>query len=255
MMLRLWKEFRALALFFVLLAAAAAITGVAIHLAVQEYKSASAAFAMAPPLSDSESALRSIANRCGDSISKSMSLLWLFQLILLHMAAVLAWGREFHQGAIQRLLAQPLSRNRIWAEKNIVLVALAFIAITLTFALCIYGIRQGSQAMAAAYSSMSSGSLAWAIRHLANKWLFLSISISLSAIACGPFFSLLLRQAHTAFWASLLAPVAFIVLAPYLNLPAVESVYLGHSTGLPLVLLWFLAFHAAGWFTFRRLEV
>ena len=188
--------------------------------------------------------------------------IFIFGYLGLHLIAVSLWGKEFRDGAMGRLLAQPISRTRLWMEKMLVyaLTGAAFIV------------------------------LCWIVRAQMFSWInrrdqlrvqeinnVLGIATILLAGAGGPFATFYIRQTHTAFWAALVFPIAALLIATSF-LILIDRVWLSHHGPAILDLImkapewaggmlsyywnvilpvdaWCLIIYPLSWLKFRRLEV
>jgi len=118
---------------------------------------------------------------------------------MLLMMSVSAFGGELNPGTFSNLLAQPISRARIWRIKTAIL-AVAFAIILVTSLLCGF-IRATMQNLPL---NTDDPKIFWES--------MVPIILGLSAIYSGGMWTvLLLRQVAAAFWFTLLAPVALFV--------------------------------------------
>jgi len=185
----------------------------------------------------------------------------LIHYLVFLLVAVSLFGAEFKHQTMARLLAQPVSRRRIWSEKS-----LAYLLIVSVVFVCewfIYGktlFRTGR--LYQAWDPMIS-------------WILCFLSVAALALASGTLTSLFLRQTHTAFWAALVLPVlVFLVLtagdALILNLVFGFSLsdwilnwfyFRSGLTSIDLCLfdmgavLWFALVYPLAWLKFKKLEV
>ena len=121
-------------------------------------------------------------------------ILWLASFSLgMVLLAVAAFGKEFSHGTILALLAQPISRSRLWLEKAGVL-ALAMLAVLLAFNVVVY-YSLGADHPVCAYLA----------HHPAAR---VGLLVSVAAWSGGLCSTLLLRQMISAFWMALLLPIS-----------------------------------------------
>jgi len=183
------------------------------------------------------------------------------------MIAAPLFGSEFKHHTMARLLAQPISRCRVWWEKT-----LAFFMIAAMVLVC-QGIAWGwiPWKLANMYPHYP-----WLLLDHLSKllvWILLGFCVSAIAMATGFFTSLLLRQSHTAFWAALiLLPVALLVwqfldrilLFSILHFSLTDWIMthspslFGSADGVFLLafgVLWFCVIYPLGWLKFKNLEV
>lgn len=126
-----------------------------------------------------------------------------------------AFGTEFTLGTMERLLSQPVGRERIWREKMLVLGLLvfsSFIVMCIAFLLLQYKIF--SEPLPPPWMRIDPDFASF-FRSNLDKWFALAVVFGLaylSAVCGGPLMSLYLRQSHTAFWASIIIPVIIVLL-------------------------------------------
>ena len=198
-------------------------------------------------------------------------------LALLHylvflLIAVSLFGAEFKHQTMARLLAQPVSRRRIWFEKSLAylfIVSVVLVCEWLIYRKLFRGIEPMYQ-MAVSEQDVPIGP--W---YPGTSWILCFFSVAALALASGTLTSLFLRQTHTAFWAALVLPVlAFLLLAAgdtlILNLVFGFSVsdwilnwfyFRSDLTFIDLCLfdmgavLWFAFVYPLAWLKFKNLEV
>jgi len=185
----------------------------------------------------------------------------LIHYLVFLLIAVSLFGTEFKHQTMARLLAQPVSRRRIWSEKS-----LAYLLIVSVVFVCEWFIN---------------GKTLFRTGHICGdwcpmiSWVLCLLSVAALALASGTLTSLFLRQTHTAFWAALVLPVlVFLVLtagdALILNLVVGFSVsdwilnwfyFRSGFTSIDLFLfdvgavLWFAFVYPLAWLKFKKLEV
>lgn len=161
---------------------------------------------------------------------------------LFHATAVVPFGREFTTGTMPRLLASPVSRTRIWLEKVgallIVLLSPVLVAWLLYQPACAHNQHLGCR---------DYGTL-------------LAVAPAM-AVCSGVLFSVLLKQAFTAFWLALLAPIVLVMAFPLLDFTVLKWLFgfsiieLLHNDLRPVIVIWCLITLPLGWRCFQRLEV
>lgn len=194
----------------------------------------------------------------------------LVQTFVLYLASAVSFGTEFGHGAMGRLLAQPISRARIWVEKMTPLAVLAGVA--LVFVDLLYREFWARGGVYVRYG--------WGIPPYNNdilpdygvRFVFLA---GLLATSTAPWMALYLRQTHTIFWAAIVLPILVYSLAnvgvevavhlwlpPYASTSPVLRWLVGciyeKGSGFPItrfVAVWAPVAYVAGWRKFRRLEV
>jgi len=145
------------------------------------------------------------------------------------IAAALLFGQEYDYGTIGSLLAQPVSRKRIWNEKMLFLLGYLFIL----FLLVQIGVYQIQR-----YLGQTRETLFFANRVVTNS----TVLILFLAWASGPLFALLLKETHTAFWATLMVvPTLSLILSFYIGLADFSGVKIRHESGERFSGLVFLA--------------
>lgn len=254
---RIWKEFHALWPYGPLLLAAGAVLAVYVR--------------FYPPVPLPEWGSTNPADRANyETLSVSvphyyaciaLGLLVLDYLGLLLMA-VLLFGLEFRHGAIDRLLAQPITRSRIWAEKMMVMGLICFA--TVIVGIMVYWQMDAWVERMGAISGYQ-GTLKWFTEDLVERWVIASILIGLVATASGSLVSLWIRQTHTAFWGALIFPFVVFTLIGLLDLIAVKPFFhfsiwsfcasQGFEPSLVFAIAWSLVALPLGWLKFKRLEV
>lgn len=173
--------------------------------------------------------------------------------VLFSLMAAAAFGREFSYGTMARLLAQPVSRSRIWAEKTVLLAA-AFASVLLLFGAVMFA----SWGRLCAVHNWTVEDQ-WRI----GEFLALAPLFSAAMVLCNASLAAgFVRQTFTAFWITLLAPIALVV-----GLVAIDEMFLHplfgftihlsifHNQLTPLVALWCAAAYPLAWNRFRRMEV
>lgn len=183
------------------------------------------------------------------------------------LIAVTLFGAEFRHQTMARLLAQPVSRSRIWWEKTLSFFLIIFMVLV---SQCIAFSVLWRIATAFGFHAEFSRFRATASLYLLVGGWFCAV-----ALASGVLMSLWLRQTHTAFWAALvLPPAAFLVcysvdlflLAPLLHVsplgwivsktPALFGKYSEDTTVFFMVIaLWSCVAYPLAWLKFKKLEV
>ncbi len=185
------------------------------------------------------------------------------QLLIFHLAAVNLFSHEFTYMTMGRLLAQPVSQNRLWWEKAAVLLIMSLIVISANM-LVILAFDMRADRLAPLDGISQS-------RYIVQLVLpFAGCSAAL-ALASGPLMALLIRQTRTAFLASLVLPVLILTIFSYFDYTVIQAIfgkafsdwanaYFYRSLGeFNLMILftipWFLVVFPLGWLKFKRLEV
>lgn len=279
---RLWKEIRGLGPWFVLMMAC----GVAAFLVVELIGPVDASH----DLPGNNAARMTYAQVMGVyqeyafNCEVILGLLAGAQIVLLYLAASSAVGLEFSLGSIQRMLAQPISRNRIWLEKTLVLGVLLIIALLID-SLIVRSMMEAVGVFQEWMDRVENAPIQYAIvQNFSTKRQVplpgLVSFYGLMAMATAPTISLWLRKTHTVFWASIVLPAgAFLICLGCLALidatrgsgagtSMVEIIMskpswadqnpMVRAVGWPLGLLggmWIVILYAVGWLKFRRLEV
>ena len=281
---RLWKEFRVLAVPWVL---ALAVVPLATWMTAKAQPSA---------------------------MAKAWAIACAIQYVLFQMMGVQLFAAEFHYGTMPRLLGQPMRRTLIWREKLLVLLVLLMIAAALS-------VRMGGSVYRAtaryathnvpvpsavsavwrpqplwqSVSSMLAGrtldGVPWAPLNSAlemtrvdkavddaidmlNLGVVVCVCGFFGAVCCGPCMALALRQGHTAFWAALVAPVVYLLLVSllfglawplvaglmqpvmkFVLSPLPKDIVDRHGGEIFALLPWFIVMYALGRRRFLRLEV
>jgi hypothetical protein len=196
----------------------------------------------------------------------------LIHYLVFLLIAVSLFGAEFKRQTMARLLAQPVSRRRIWFEKS--LAYLLTISAVLVCEWRIYGklFRAIEPLYQLAVSEQDAPFGPW---YPVTSWVLCFLAVAALALASGTLTSLFLRQTHTAFWAALVLPVlVFLVLmagdALILNLVFgfavsgwVQNWFYFRSNLLSVDLclfdmaaaLWFVIVYPLAWLKFKKLEV
>jgi ABC-type transport system involved in multi-copper enzyme maturation permease subunit len=255
---RLRKEIRALLPFFAL---APLLGGFALI----------AAYAFAPTSEYMHLFLRSLR----DFYQVVLILLAVCSLVLVCFSSAELFGQEFKNGSIQRLLAQPLSRNRIWLEK--LLAPLLLLCLSCLILSLVYFFLRAGLDRRASLLPVESG-----IIHILNeakyrmglfhlRSLFYLFTLGLVEVGTASWLSLTLKQTHTTFWGALVLPVLFAMVV--IPLSAFIDNYLSRHFGVslrflvstgwdgvdpdlwPLPIAWILIVFPLGWLKFRKLEV
>lgn len=194
------------------------------------------------------------------------------QVLLMLTAASSLFGDEFSNGSIQRLLAQPVSRTRIWIEKTCALALFVITVLLLDFLLCQTMLLNIARIDHAYQLIRNGGSLVGRFHHMKMDPALWSIFLfGMMALATAPTLSLWLRQTHTTFWASIVLPLGVTMIVAYLvewldykpNITLFVPQWVKHldifnngNLELTLVVaLWFAILYPLGWFKFKRLEV
>ena len=135
------------------------------------------------------------------------------------------FGQELNWGTYSILLAQPVSRARIWRIKTLLLalaLLLVFVAFSLSALLRITSVMDISQVggRAVPYSAAVVGNLATMIAGNRREALLDSLMVgglgALAGFAGGLWTTLLFRQVSPAFWLTLLVPMGLGLLASQL---------------------------------------
>jgi hypothetical protein len=169
------------------------------------------------------------------------------------LMSVVPFGREFGYATSQSLLCQPIPRWRIWIEKIVVLAVL--LAIVVVAARLVGHWHWQRLARARSWQQQDRDRL-W--DNMVGPQAFLA----LACLCIGPVFSCLTRQTFTAFWLTLVAPVASMMLMVALDFGILEPLFgftisqtLFHNKLTPLILIWCVVCAPMGWWKFTRLEV
>jgi hypothetical protein len=138
------------------------------------------------------------------------------------LIAVALFGAEFKHRTMARLLAQPVSRRRIWFEKS-----LAYLLIVLAVLVCgwfIYGKSLPGMGRMYHIRALKEGLFVgpW---YPVTSWVLCLLSVAALALANGTLASLFLRQTHTAFWAALVLPVVVFLLLTAADTLIVKAVF------------------------------
>ena len=193
----------------------------------------------------------------------------ILQVLVFHLIGALSFGGEFAHHTMARLLAQPVPRSRIWVEKSVAHLLIVVFALVGNLHIGLKAI-QGVEIWDAAFARTPIP-IEDFIDGLTQPWFVFTTCGALLSLASGPFLALTLRQTHTAFWASLVAPVFAASLfglvdysiifhwvgfsiTDWLN-AALYGVFGEFNLMAIFTAVWFPLFFAAGWFVFRRLEV
>jgi len=133
--------------------------------------------------------------------------------ILFLMMSVLIFGAEFSDKTMERLLAQPMSRVRLWREKMgillVMLAALVIFDVIIQHWITFEYVKAGAALRGEDFQNY------WKMFPIYNISFYLFVTTSalaLLAFSSGPLMVLYLRQSHVAFWAALVAPVFLFVL-------------------------------------------
>lgn len=110
--------------------------------------------------------------------------------LMLIMTVLGSFGREFHSGTFSLLLAQPVSRARVWWTKTLLQ---AFAVLAVWFVWC--------------YSEIASGQINANLRGME----VFTVLLALAVYSGGLWSVLLLRQVAAAFWFTVLAPGALFM--------------------------------------------
>jgi len=117
--------------------------------------------------------------------------LWVFGLLCFYLT-VRPLGLEFDRGTLASLLAQPISRSRIWWEKILAAAIAVFLGLGIVIpAVWVRGLESGPFPL-------------W-------PGVLLSMVQPLVAITTGPAFSLLLRNTLRSFWVALTLPMGILL--------------------------------------------
>jgi hypothetical protein len=266
MITRLWKEIRALQLWFVLVI----LTGVT-ALVLVHFFSAPAKIptqvppGWTPPTQNFREMLWKLHDDAWNTYDYIIVIFMIVQTLSFYLAACVLFGAEFQSGSMQRLLTQPLSRNRIWLEKSFVLILLITIGVGIDYLLNIradanlYKIENLISSLYPSDTVVREGMTTLNnFRDGASRKMFLC---GLMALSTAPTLSLWLRQSHITFWASLVLPIVSIICL------GIISQFIAFCCGFSclasllnsgfvfLTCLWFAIMYPIGWYKFRRLEV
>jgi len=113
------------------------------------------------------------------------------------LLGVAVFGSEFGNGTMERLLSEPISRNRVWNEKTLFLAVITGI-VPLAAGLII----PFEDPFSNTYPFVSS----------------LALTIFLISLGFGPLLSLVFRQTHLAFWGLLVAVLGWYLAITVLDL-------------------------------------
>lgn len=111
-------------------------------------------------------------------------------VILCALAASMVFGQEFDVGILDSFLSQPVSRKRLWREK------MGFLFVYLGILFCLHEIL--GHHIRIFEESLTRSGPSFHTTPLALAFLFFAWS-------SGPFFSIVTRQTHTAFWLTILS--------------------------------------------------
>jgi len=183
------------------------------------------------------------------------------------LMGTLLFGAEFSCGAMERLLAQPAPRGRIWVEKMAVL--LSMVGAILLADLIVY-LPLFQKAVAGANTARIETGTRLLFHTFASQlhtaWDITWIG-ALLAVGFGPLMALWLRQTHTAFWAAIVTPVALAIVGIMVDGFVVQHLIgfcisdripelVGDTNALFLVFgSWSVIAAWLSWRRFRKLEV
>lgn len=193
-----------------------------------------------------------------DGNNAHTSMLSIQMLIYLYMS-VSVYGDEFKDKAITRLLAQPISRKRIWNEKLTVLFVSIMILLFYS-QICLVILKWGAM-ISEQWNNRNNPQFLFFLQDYLDLigLIMLFFLFSLAFISTGIYLSLMLKNSIVAFFGSLAMIGGIIIIWNYL------FVYFNNSTldefaeeilcyDLPL-LLCILIFSLLGYRKFMKLEV
>ncbi|MCB9782710.1 MAG: hypothetical protein H6751_07075 [Candidatus Omnitrophica bacterium] len=173
--------------------------------------------------------------------------LWVVFVIGVSLLSVLLYGNEFSFNTLDFLLAQGISRKRIWTEKILALWVL-LTATYVSFSIGIWIIDDRAEFVPRLSANMDE--LVWA-GFIGGPLLIFAVS------AAAPLLTLYLRQTHTAFWLFVFSPaliyIGALVIYVFLAILGLRiSIEFTHFPG-PLILVFLSGFALFRW-SFRRFE-
>lgn len=281
MIRRLWKELRALAPIFAMIA----VVGIVAAAFVQWFPPARIPNELPPDAAKyARFDLAEFSKFFASAINFSnlvMQVTGIVHLVLMLLAGSTLFGAEFSYGSIHRILAQPISRNRIWFEKTAILFALAILMVAMDWLVCQrISVYIGKVETIINMADLPDPGINLFRYHDLYPFPWEMLTIGLIAVATAPTVSLFIRQTHTTFWASLIAPVGGMLIMLGFFMMIDTYIFRNHFSLLEWImkspnwiksrpaldqglywqfmipgLVWSAILYPLGWLKFKRLEV
>jgi hypothetical protein len=168
---------------------------------------------------------KEIGKACDDLRRSLKTVLPYFALIhylAFLLISVSLFGAEFKHQTMARLLAQPVSRLRIWFEKSLAFLVIVLIVLVSGWFIC----GRSVPGLARIYQTMAlKQGLFVGPWYPVTSWVLCLLSVAALALANGTLASLFLRQTHTAFWVALVLPVVVFLLLTAADTLIVKAVF------------------------------
>lgn len=177
-------------------------------------------------------------------------------MLLFNLIAVSAFGAEFGSGTLGWLLAQPVSRNRIWVEKFGIAAAAILV-----------GAALNAWAFGGWFTNVDRATGITYVNAGGTFYRATTACVGALALASGPLAAIVCRDAFKGFLCAVIMPAALALVAQValaLVMPADASVAMFEfwherlGAAAPLILLtavWAPLGTWLGWIAFKRLEV